>query len=97
MAQQAATAPGMKSIKQTLIAAFTEHPRQAGETYWQHLVFTVGMAARLLVICVLLTIHGILPFTLTHAASARMRKCQQILADRAARTGFDELCDGIGI
>jgi hypothetical protein len=46
---------------------------------------------------VLLVIHGILPFALTHAASSRMQKCQRILADRAMRTGFDEITGGIGI
>ncbi len=87
----------MKSFKDTCISAFTEHPRQAGESYWQHLLFTMGMASRLGACCFLLIIHGILPFTLTHAASDRMKKCQRILADRSARTGFDEISGGIGI
>jgi hypothetical protein len=86
-----------KSFRELLTAAFTEHPRQAGESYWQHFAFTLGMAGRLAVICCLLVVHGILPFTLTHAASSRMQKCQRILNDRAARTGFDEITGGFGI
>src|SRR4051812_8270282 len=86
-----------KNLKDALCLAFTEHPRLAGETYWQHFNFTLGMASRLAVICFLLVIHGILPFTLTHAASSRMQKCQRILSDRAARTGFHEISDGFGI
>lgn len=87
----------MSSPAKSLIAAFTDHPREAGESYWQHLCFTVGMAGRLFACCFLLIIHGILPFTLTHAASAKMKKCQHILAERAARTGYDELKEGCGI
>lgn len=86
-----------KSLKDVICAAFTEHPRQAGETYWQHFRFTIGMAWRLGIISILLIAHGILPFTLTHAASYRLQKCQRILADRAARTGFYEISDGFGI
>lgn len=86
-----------KTLTETICAAFTEHPRLAGETYWQHFAFTIGMASRLGLICILLMIHGILPFTLTHAASSRLQKCQKILNDRAARTGFNEIYDGFGI
>lgn len=86
-----------KNLMQTICAAFTEHPREAGESYWQHFMFTVGMASRLFVVCILLLGHGILPFTLTHAASSRLQKCQRILTDRAQRTGFDEMSGGIGI
>jgi hypothetical protein len=86
-----------KDLLKLAYAAFTDHPRQAGETYWQHMCFTVGMAVRLWVCSFLLLLHGILPFTLTHAASNRMKTCQKILAERAARTGFDEHLDGFGI
>ena len=85
------------SLKDTLYRAFTEHPRLAGETYWQHFCFTMGMAGRLGFISLLLVLHGLLPFTLTHAASWRLQKCQRILNDRALRTGFNEICDGFGI
>jgi hypothetical protein len=86
-----------KNLMLVVCAAFTEHPRLAGETYWQHFAFTIGMAWRLGVICMFLVIHGLLPFTFTHAASSRLQKCQRILNDRAARTGFYEISDGFGI
>jgi hypothetical protein len=86
-----------KTLLRTLRGAFTDHPREAGESYWQHFVFTVDMARRLFVVCILLLAHGILPFTLTHAASSRLQQCQKILTQRAARTGYNEMCDGFGI
>lgn len=89
--------PSAKNFAEILHAAFTDHPRLAGETYWQHFLFTVSMAGRLGIICILLLIHGIFPFSLTHAASSRLQKCQRILNDRAARTGFYEISDGFGI
>lgn len=86
-----------KSLGKTFLGLMTDHPRQAGETYWQHFRFTVGMACRLGVCSILLLGHGILPFTLTHAASDRIKACNRILADRAARTGFNEIEGGFGI
>ena len=58
-----------RSLKDTVYLAFTAHPRLAGETYWQHFRFTIGMAGRLGLISVLLILHRLLPFPLTHAAS----------------------------
>lgn len=87
----------MTSPIKKLHSAFTDHPREAGESYWHHFCFTVGMSGRLFVCSFLLLIHGILPFTLTHVPSSKIKKCQRILSDRAARTGYDELKDGCGI
>jgi hypothetical protein len=86
-----------KSLAQTFRCLMTDHPRQAGETYWQHFRFTVGMAWRLGVCSILLLLHGILPFTLTHAASDRIKACNRILTERAVRTGFNEIEGGFGI
>lgn len=70
--------------------AFTEHPAEAGETYVQHLLFTVGMAFRLLATSVVLIIHGIFPFMCCHTASKKMKRCQAVMADRAKMTGCPE-------
>jgi Family of unknown function (DUF6356) len=86
-----------KSLKETFVSLMTSHPREAGETYWQHFRFTINMAWRLGSCSILLVGHGILPFTLTHAASDRIKACNRILADRAARTGFHEIEGGFGI
>jgi hypothetical protein len=51
---------------------FTEHPEQAGETYIEHLCYTVRTAASLIVISMLLLLHGLLPFTCQTAASDRL-------------------------
>lgn len=66
--------------------AFTSHPRAAGESYWQHLAFTLSMTGRLVLCALALLVHGIFPFLLTHAASNRMKRCQNVLEDRACRT-----------
>lgn len=75
------------NLWQQVKAAFTEHPAEAGETYGQHLIFTVGMALRLLATSVVLIIHGIFPFMCCHTASQKMKRCQAVMAERAKMTG----------
>ncbi len=72
---------------QRIKAAFTAHPAEAGETYSQHLLFTVGMAFRLIACSVVLIIHGIFPFLCCHTASKKMKRCQAVVAERAKMTG----------
>lgn len=70
-----------------LQAAFTEHPRLAGETYLQHLFFTQKMAWKLVFSGLALVIHGIFPFVCTHTASKTIRDCHGTLDDRSCKTG----------
>lgn len=77
-------------VWQKIKDAFTKHPAEAGETYGQHLMFTVGMALRLLVTSMVLIIHGIFPFMCCHTASQKMKRCQAVMADRAKMTGCPE-------
>ena len=79
-----------KALLQRAKAAFTEHPAEAGESYGQHLLFTVGMAFRLIVCSFVLIIHGIFPFMCCHSASRKMKKCQSVMAERAKMTGCPE-------
>jgi len=67
--------------------AFCDHPRQAGETYFEHLMFTLGMATRLFFSAVCLLIHGVFPFLCVHTASKSIRGCHAILDERALKTG----------
>lgn len=67
--------------------AFTKHPAEAGETYGQHLLFTLGMALRLLATSAVLIIHGLFPFMCCHTASRKMKRCQAVMAERAKMTG----------
>jgi len=78
------------SLWQCAKSAFTQHPAEAGETYLQHLLFTLGMALRLLVTSVVLIIHGLFPFVFCHTASRKMKRCQAVMAERAKMTGCPE-------
>lgn len=73
-----------KDACRKIACAFRDHPQEAGENYFQHLSFTLGMAARLLWTAILLLLHGLFPFMLCRAASDRMKHCQEILIKRAA-------------
>lgn len=66
-----------------IIDAFTSHPREAGENYFEHLLFTINMAIRVLACGIVLVIHGLLPFLFVKKASNMMKTCQKILCDRA--------------
>ncbi|MDP2206377.1 MAG: DUF6356 family protein [Alphaproteobacteria bacterium] len=73
----------LKPLLETAHRAFTEHPAAAGETYWQHLLFTLGMGARLMFAGFVILLHGILPFALTYTGSKHLKKCNKILSERA--------------
>lgn len=66
------------------VDAFKDHPSDAGETYFQHLLFTAGMAAQMFLCGIVLLIHGLLPFLFIYTASTRMKKCNETLLKRAA-------------
>jgi hypothetical protein len=74
-----------KNLFEKVINAFAEHPRDAGETYLEHLIFTIGMAGRFVYIGIVIAIHGIFPFLLTHTASNGIDKAHQILQARAEK------------
>jgi hypothetical protein len=61
---------------------FTQHPEATGETYLQHLVFTVRMAARLVVVGIVLLLHGIFPFLFTRTASHQLDRIWRIFKRR---------------
>jgi hypothetical protein len=48
---------------------FTEHPQEAGETYFSHQRFAMGTGLVLLFLAVSLSIHAILPFIFKDTAS----------------------------
>ena len=58
---------------ENILKIFTQHPYEAGETYWQHLrraFFTVLLLG--LVQCALI-IHALFPFLLVHTASNKLK------------------------
>ncbi len=75
----------LKKTRQEIIRLFVEHPREAGETYWQHLRFTLGMSSRFLYCWLALFIHGIFPFLFTRTGSSQIEKMHCIMQDRVTR------------
>jgi len=61
---------------------FTQHPGEGGETYTQHLWFTLRMTTRILYCAVTLLIHGIFPFLLKRTTSRQMEIMYRILRTR---------------
>ena len=63
---------------------FTEHPRSAGQGYWQHLGFALSVAGRASVIALLAALHAVLPFLAPAAAGDRiLALAEEIRALRA--------------
>lgn len=69
----------------TILSAFSAHPRESGESYFQHLLFTFAFAGRLAYCVGSLIVHGLLPFLCVHTTSAQMKKCQDILSARTTK------------
>lgn len=63
---------------------FTSHPHKTGETYIQHLSFTVWVFFYLVVTAFAALIHGIFPFLCSYTASRRMKNMHDILQARVA-------------
>lgn len=71
--------------------AFTEHPEATGETYWQHLWFTIRMCGRFIYAMTVLLIHGIFPFLLTKAGSKQIEKMYAIMKSRIPQARRDQI------
>lgn len=65
--------------------AFTQHPSEAGETYLQHLRFTLFLSARSLLVGMVILVHGLFPFLFTRTASAHIGQLYLIMRARAPR------------
>lgn len=73
------------STLKRLLCFFTEHPREAGETYFQHLCFAFKMAAKLIGSGLALGAHGLFPFLFVHTASKTIRDCHGTLDQRSCK------------
>ncbi len=65
---------------------FTSHCHDAGETYFEHLGFTVKTSATLFFSGFALFIHGIFPFLFTTTASANIKQLNATIIARAAKS-----------
>jgi len=68
-----------------LADAFTRHPREAGQTYRQHLRFALYVAGQSLAAGAAAAVHAVLPFLLQHSAGRRIRALAERI-EQARRT-----------
>lgn len=80
-----------RHLKEEAERAFTEHPHQTGETYLQHLWFTVRMAGRFAFVSLVVVIHGIFPFLFVRTASQQIEIVYGIMKKRIPKPRRDEL------
>jgi len=59
----------VRQLRTGVEKAFTEHPETTGETYFQHLRYTVKMAGRFLYSGIVIVVHGVFPFLYVRTAS----------------------------
>lgn len=81
----------VEELSQEVNRAFTEHPHDTGETYWQHLWFTIKMAGRFLYAILVLMIHGLFPFLLTRAGSQQIERIYRIMKSRIPKARRDQI------
>lgn len=69
-------------VSEKVTHAFTEHPKATGETYLQHLWFTVRMSGRMLWAGFAILVHGIFPFCFTKTGSKEIEALYAIMKNR---------------
>lgn len=62
-------------MKRVLNNPFTQHPKEIGETYWEHCSDNVSVGLRCIALGLATVIHGIFPFL----RLARIRRLQRRL------------------
>ena len=70
-----------------IIKKFTDHPSSIGETYVQHLAFTVRGSLHLVKVALGLLSHGLMPFLFMNYARDSIGKLEQTLLKRNPRVG----------
>ena len=71
-----------QKLSEKVTQAFVEHPKATGETYLQHLWFTVRMAGRMFWAGFAITTHGIFPFCFTKTGSKEIEALYAIMKNR---------------
>ncbi len=64
---------------------FTRHLEEAGEGYFEHLLFTLRIGSLLLVAAAAIIIHGVLPFIFVSTGSTIIAHVNTLLSERRAR------------
>jgi len=63
----------------------TRHLEDAGEGYFEHLLFTLRIGFLLFVAAAVVIIHGLLPFILVSTGSSMIGHINSLLSERRAR------------
>ncbi|MFW0778083.1 MAG: DUF6356 family protein [Rickettsiales bacterium] len=66
----------------SIVKAFTDHPKDIGENYFQHLTFTIKMMFRFMWVGAAMVIHGLLPFLFEHTGSEQITKMYKMMKTR---------------
>lgn len=72
----------IKYLQDQIEHHFTEHPKQTGESYLEHLWFTIRMTLRMVYTSIALFLHGVFPFIFVRTASTQMEKMYLIMLTR---------------
>ncbi len=75
-----------RMISDVVGVLFTDHPHSVGETYGEHLRFTVWAGRYLLKTAAIAVAHGLVPSTFTTTAADRVRTLTAIFETRRARS-----------
>jgi len=66
----------------TMANIFTKHPKEVGETYFQHLWIALKYSFKLLLLFVITFIHSIFPFIFKTTTSAKIIEMAEELKNR---------------
>jgi hypothetical protein len=84
---ETAKAPAESRPMSVLRTTFLDHPQEAGETYLQHLRFTLKYAGALIIAALSLALHGLIPALLRTAASERISRIHAVFESRSRACG----------
>ena len=76
----------VNNVKQYCLELFTEHPRNAGESYCQHFAYAFGTGLKLVGLGLVSAVHGLCPFLFTSTVSHYVPELADELAKRRAAT-----------
>ena len=66
----------------TMANIFTKHPKEVGETYFQHLWIALKYSFKLLLLFVITFIHSLFPFIFLTTTSAKIIEMAEKLKNR---------------
>lgn len=69
----------------SLTAAFTNHPRSVGESYWEHLAAASGFSIRLAIASLACLLHALLPFLFVKTGSRMISDLHDRMVQNRAR------------